>query len=172
MRDKLLCGTSGTTGLAHIPFVSLLDELLTVGIQPLSLCQRPDDLRIQLLIRRVKRNRQSEAVCQRLTLLNTVLSENFSVLRISVSPRLLDEISPVRSHIDEDILRLHFHTAFQHGFEMFVFDFGRFKRQIVDKNDKTAARMIGIPTNKTKLRIAGKRKQYAAILSFLFFLIL
>ena len=66
MRDKLLCGTSGTTGLAHIPFVSLLDELLTVGIQPLSLCQRPDDLRIQLLIRRVKRNRQSEAVCQRL----------------------------------------------------------------------------------------------------------
>ena len=37
MRDKLLCGTSGTTGLAHIPFVSLLDELLTVGIQPLSL---------------------------------------------------------------------------------------------------------------------------------------
>ena len=139
MRHKLFCRSSGAARLAHIPLVRLAEKLLFVDIDAFFFDQRFHNFGVKLLIRRVERNRQSEAICQRLAFLNAVCGKDLPVCRISVRPGLLDEITPVRCDVDQYILRLNFDAAFQNRLEMLILDFRRLEREVVDEDDEPAS---------------------------------
>ena len=55
---------------------------------------------------------------------------------VAVIPVLLDQMTPVGSRVDQDIVRPRFHTALDNSFQELVLDFKFLKRKIIHIDNK------------------------------------
>ena len=125
--------------MAEFPLIGLQTEFLFwQGDLWIFFSQLFNNLEIFLLLWTIISDRHTKSRCQWQLLLHCIRTMQFILRHIrAIAPGLADQMSAVRSCIDQNIIRFGFQAAFDHRFEIFILNFKFFKRKIIHINNKT-----------------------------------
>ena len=100
------------------------------------LCQFCHDLLECLFSRRGKINLDTESCNKGQFFLHSIICMQFFIPILFVTESLPHQMPSVGSCIDQNIVWFFLQTSFDHGFQILIFDFKFFKREIIHVNNK------------------------------------